>query len=114
MLPMLPTPQRYVDEHRKASKPRKKPKKVPAFVRRISRGNSNHKYDIRLRHTHELPPPAADLIACLMKEDTEERLSVREAQEHEWVGGYEHLPHGDVPSRPEDPTVFVTDEAAHI
>ena len=69
---------------------------------------------ICLRYTHELPTPANDLIAKMLQENAEKRLSVRDAQEHEWVGGYDSLPHGDYPAHTDDPIVFVQDEAAFV
>ena len=69
---------------------------------------------ICLRYMHELPNPANDLIEKLMQENAEKRLSVRDAQEHEWVGGYDSLPHGDYPAQTNDPIVFVKNEAAFV
>ena len=42
---------------------------------------------IQLRYMKELPKPLADLIQHMMKEDINERMSCREAQEHAWIGG---------------------------
>lgn len=42
---------------------------------------------IQLRYMKELPKPLADLIQHMMKEDINERMSCREAQEHVWIGG---------------------------
>ena len=61
---------------------------------------------------HELPKPAAELIVSLMKENMDERMSVREAQNSKWIGGYDTLLHGDVPSHPEDPIVYIQNEVA--
>lgn len=69
---------------------------------------------ICLRYMHELPLSAKDLITNLMQENAEKRLSVRDAQDHEWVGGYDSLPHGDYPARTRDSMVFVKNEAAFI
>ncbi len=69
---------------------------------------------ICLRCMHELPKPAHDLIVKLMQENAEKRLSVRDAQEHEWIGGYDSLPHGDYPAHTNDPIVFVKNEAAFV
>ncbi len=69
---------------------------------------------ICLRYMRELPFLANDLITKLMQENAEKRLSVRDAQDHEWVGGYDSLPHGDFPSQAKDPMVFVKNEAAFI
>lgn len=105
--------------------------------RRFSAGSNHATYDINLRYMHELPAQAKDLITCLMKEDMvrccasklpllantathleatahskDDRLSVREAQDHEWIGGYESLRHGDVPSRATDPIVYIRNESA--
>lgn len=62
---------------------------------------------INLRYMEELPEQAIDLIQNLTKPNVDERLSVREAQNHKWVGGYDGLPHGDVPSRPGDSFTFL-------
>mmetsp|Transcript_21877 Transcript_21877/g.45136 ORF Transcript_21877/g.45136 Transcript_21877/m.45136 type:complete len:365 (+) Transcript_21877:158-1252(+) len=62
---------------------------------------------INLRYMEELPEQAIDLIQNLTKPNVDERLSVREAQNHKWVGGYDALPHGDVPSRPGDSFTFL-------
>mmetsp|Transcript_1329 Transcript_1329/g.2608 ORF Transcript_1329/g.2608 Transcript_1329/m.2608 type:complete len:438 (-) Transcript_1329:58-1371(-) len=70
--------------------------------------------DICLRYTHELPNAAHDLVVKMMQENAEKRLSVRDAQEHEWVGGYDSLPHGDYPAHTNDPIVFVKNEAAFV
>ena len=67
-----------------------------------------------LRYMHELPKPANDLIVKLMQKNAEKRLSVRDAQEHEWIGGYDSLPHGDCPAHTNDPIVFVKNEAAFV
>jgi len=108
--------EKYVKENRK-----KEPKKHTSFskmthkvLHRLGSGSRNgiSQYDIQLRHMDELSEPAIDLITQLMKEDMYERLSVREAQYHEWVGGYDSLSHGDVPSHPEDPIVYITNKAA--
>ena len=69
---------------------------------------------ICLRYMNELPVPASDLIVALMQENADDRLSVRNAQEHEWIGGYDVLPHGDQPSRLDDPIVFVKNEDAFV
>jgi serine/threonine protein kinase len=69
---------------------------------------------ICLRFLNELPVPAKDLIVALMQESADDRLSVRNAQEHEWIGGYDMLPHGDQPSRLDDPIVFVKNEDAFV
>lgn len=69
---------------------------------------------ICLRYLNELPVPANELIVALMKESADDRLSVRNAQEHEWIGGYDGLPHGDQPSRLDDPIVFVKNEDAFV
>lgn len=102
----------------KANRP-KAPKKQNSFSkltkklhRKFSSGSQT--YEIQLRCMHDLPDPAQDLIASLMKEDMDERLSVREAQNSEWIGGYDMLRHGDVPSRPEDPIVYVRNESARM
>jgi len=54
------------------------------------------------------------LIVKMMKEKADDRLSVRDAQEHEWIGGYNSLPHGDYPAHTNDPIVFVNNEAAFV
>ena len=69
---------------------------------------------ICLRYMHELPNPAQDLIENMMQKNAEERLSVRSAQDHVFIGGYDSLPHGDYPTRTDDPLVFVKNEAAFV
>jgi serine/threonine protein kinase len=102
----------YVNANRKKA-PRKQTsisKLKRKMSRRFSTESSHH--EIQMRHNHELPEEALDLIESLMIEDIDMRLSVREAQDHEWIGGYDILSHGDVPSHPEDPMVFIQNELA--
>jgi len=73
-----------------------------------------HAGTICLRYMHELPPPVNDLIVKMMQEKADDRLSVRDAQEHEWIGGCDSLPHGDYPAHTSDPIVFVNNEAAFV
>ncbi|KAL7531956.1 hypothetical protein ACHAXR_004334, partial [Thalassiosira sp. AJA248-18] len=107
--------QTYVDKNRRIKMP-KKQNSISKLKRKLSRqfssSSDHHTYDIQLRHMHELPELAADLITSLMMENVDERLSVREAQDHEWIGGYDTLAHGDVPSRHDDPMVFIRNEKA--
>ena len=53
---------------------------------KINKKSSEHP-GIQLRCMKELPKPLADLIQQMMKEDINERMSCREAQEHAWMGG---------------------------
>lgn len=57
-------------------------------------------YPIQLHLYGELPKPCSNLISSLMNYDATTRISVREAQEHEYIGGYDSLEHGDVESCP--------------
>lgn len=56
-------------------------------------------YPVQLRLMGELPMPCSNLISSLMNYDPTTRLSVREAQDHEYIGGYDTLEHGDVVSK---------------
>eukprot|EP00584_Thalassiosira_punctigera_P012474 CAMPEP_0172569714 /NCGR_PEP_ID=MMETSP1067-20121228/124705_1 /TAXON_ID=265564 ORGANISM="Thalassiosira punctigera, Strain Tpunct2005C2" /NCGR_SAMPLE_ID=MMETSP1067 /ASSEMBLY_ACC=CAM_ASM_000444 /LENGTH=403 /DNA_ID=CAMNT_0013361605 /DNA_START=49 /DNA_END=1260 /DNA_ORIENTATION=- len=105
----------YVKQNRKKDPKRQGSlsKMTRKFLRSLSSGASNHSvYDVQLRYMHELPDPAKDLITGLMKEDMYERTSVREAQDHEWIGGYDALTHGDVSSREDSPIVYIRHESA--
>lgn len=64
----------------------------------------------RVRDTDQIPKEATLFISALTKPNPEERMSVREAQNHAWIKGGEGEPHyevtqGDHPSRHGD-TVF--------
>ena len=67
---------------------------------------------ISLRYTAELPDEVDDLIEAMKDEDVNLRMSVREAQDHKWIGGYDKMEHGDVPSQPDDPMVYLENEDA--
>lgn len=69
---------------------------------------------ISLRYTAELPDEVDDLIEAMKEEDVNIRMSVREAQDHKWIGGYDKLEHGDVPSQPDDPMVYLGNKDAFI
>lgn len=84
----------YVKAHRKP-KPRQKSKISKLFCNNKSKGP----YPVQLRLLGELPKPCSNLISSLMNYDPTTRLSVREAQDHEYIGGYDSLDHGDVDSR---------------
>jgi len=67
------------------------------------------KKKIRVRDAHDIPKEATVLITQLTKPDPEERITVREAQNHPWISGGHHgepaweFPVGDVPSQHGDP-----------
>lgn len=104
----------YIAKYRKEPPKKRKPLSKLAKMKKklLPRPASNLPHDIQLRLMDELPEPAMELITSLMIESPDLRLSVREAQNHEWIGGYDSLPHGDVPSRPDDPMVFVQEKSA--
>lgn len=62
------------------------------------------KKKIRVRDAHDIPKDATVLITQLTKPDPEERITVREAQNHSWIAGGKDgdprwkFPVGDVPS----------------
>ena len=62
------------------------------------------KKKIRVRDAHDIPKDATVLITQLTKPDPEERITVREAQNHPWIAGGKdgekpwNFPVGDVPS----------------
>jgi serine/threonine protein kinase len=64
---------------------------------------------IRVRDAHDIPKDATVIITQLTKPDPEERITVREAQNHPWISGGQHgepaweFPVGDIPSRHGDP-----------
>mmetsp|Transcript_20038 Transcript_20038/g.56841 ORF Transcript_20038/g.56841 Transcript_20038/m.56841 type:complete len:106 (+) Transcript_20038:2-319(+) len=64
----------------------------------------------RVRDTDEMPKGATLFIAALTKPNPEDRLSIREAQNHPWIRGddkeeiYEVV-QGDIPSHHGDPVV---------
>lgn len=92
---------------RSAASERTKPSSETATLR------SELPHDIiQLRYMTELPEQVQDLIDRLTEEKMDERLSVRRAQDHEWIGGYDSLPQGDTPSHHFDPIVYIKDEAA--
>lgn len=68
------------------------------------------KPSFRVRDTDEMPKGATLFISALTKPNPEERLSIREAQNHPWIKGdetemqYEVL-QGDIPSHHGDPVV---------
>lgn len=83
----------YVKLHRKElPKPQSK-------LSKLCFGSPKGPYPIQLRLFGELPKPCSSLISNLMNYDPATRMSVREAQEHEYIGGYDRLEHGDVVSR---------------
>jgi len=67
------------------------------------------KKNIRVRDAHDIPKGATVLITQLTKPDPEERITVREAQNHPWIAGGSNgeklwkLPEGDIPSGHGDP-----------
>jgi len=109
-----------IESYVKSNRPQapKKQNSISKLTKKLHRKLGSKKsltYDIQLRCMNDLPDPAQDLIASLMKEDMDERLSVREAQNSEWIGGYDMLRHSDhVPSRPEDPLVYIRNESARM
>ncbi|KAL3785319.1 hypothetical protein HJC23_008883 [Cyclotella cryptica] len=89
-------PVAYVESNRKTTQ-----KSSSRFSKlcHILSGGYKGPYDIQLRTHEELPKPVTNLISSLMEPDPSSRLSVREAQDHEWIGGYDALEHGDVDAR---------------
>lgn len=67
------------------------------------------KKKIRVRDAHDIPKDATVLITQLTKPDPEERITVREAQNHPWISGGANgeklwkFPVGDFPSGHGDP-----------
>lgn len=67
------------------------------------------KKKIRVRDAHDIPKDATVLITQLTKPDPEERITVREAQNHPWIFGGSHgeekwdFPQGDIPTSHGDP-----------
>jgi serine/threonine protein kinase len=64
----------------------------------------------RVRDTDEMPKGATLFISALTKPNPEERMSIREAQNHPWIKGDEteeeyEVPQGDYPSHHGDPVV---------
>lgn len=64
----------------------------------------------RVRDTDEMPKGATLFISALTKPNPEERLSIREAQNHPWVKGDEteeqyDILQGDIPSHHGDPVI---------
>jgi serine/threonine protein kinase len=67
-----------------------------------------HKF--RVRDTDEIPKAATLFISALTKQNPEERMTVREAQNHPWIKGSDkepqyEFPQGDYPSHHGDPVV---------
>ncbi|KAL7539503.1 hypothetical protein ACHAWF_006427 [Thalassiosira exigua] len=107
----------YVKENRKKPPKLKRKssllsKSMRTFSRRISSGSSHKTYDIQLRNMSDLPSPVVDIIDQLMIPNTDLRMTVREAQDHEWIGGYDTLPHGDIPSSEDSPMVLIENKSA--
>lgn len=76
-------------------------KTIPKPQSKVSKLFSRSKkgpYPIQLRLYEELPKPCSNLISSFMNHDPTKRISVREAQDHEYIGGYDTLEHGDVDS----------------
>ena len=62
------------------------------------------------RDTDEMPKGVTLFISALTKPNPEERMSIREAQNHPWIKGDEteeeyKVPQGDYPSHHGDPVV---------
>ena len=96
--------------HRKKGPTKKVTNPIQKMAKKLSESITRKKSapaGIQLRYMEELPEPAMDLITNLMEPKMEDRLSVREAQDHKWVGGYDLLPHGDVPSHSDDAMVHL-------
>lgn len=71
---------------------------------------TNKKPPFRVRDTDQMPKEATLFISALTKMNPDDRLSVREAQNHPWIKGDEDEPQyqvvqGDVPSFHGDPVV---------
>ena len=84
----------YVKANRKPM-----PKSQSKLSKLFCSSQSKGPHPIQLRLLGELPKPCSNLLSCLMNQDPTTRLSVREAQDHEYIGGYDSLEHGDVDSR---------------
>ena len=89
-------PATYVEANRM---PNQKPLSRFSKICQAVSGGQKGPYAIQLRTYEELPKPVTNLISTLMEYDPSARLSVRDAQDHEWIGGYDTLEHGDVESR---------------
>lgn len=69
------------------------------------------KKKINVRDAHDIPKDATVLITQLTKPDPEERITVREAQNHPWIAGGLHgeekwvFPEGDIPTQHGDPVI---------
>lgn len=111
-------PGQNIKEYVNANRKQVKASPLQKFTKKLGEvGLGAHKkgggpYDIQLRHLEELPDPISDLITSLMKKDVDSRLSVREAQDHKWIGGYNKLPQGDVPSHPDAEMVYLQNALA--
>jgi len=80
--------------------------RADAVVEGINSSNAQ----FRVRDSHDVPTNATLLITALTKSNPEERLSIREAQNHPWIcGDHTEEPYigvqGDYPSRHGDPVV---------
>eukprot|EP00980_Cylindrotheca_fusiformis_P001676 scaffold381_cov138-Cylindrotheca_fusiformis.AAC.12 len=69
-----------------------------------------HKPPFRVRDTDQMPKGATLFISALTKMNPDDRLSVREAQNHPWIKGDEYetqyvVEQGDIPSLHGDPVV---------
>lgn len=69
---------------------------------------------VQLRYARELPNEVDDLIEAMLEPDMNLRMSVREAQDHRWIGGYESLEHGDIASSEDDPMLFLENKDAFL
>jgi serine/threonine protein kinase len=77
------------------------------FGRKVEK---NKKPPFRVRDTHQMPKGATLFISALTKMNPDDRLSVREAQNHPWIKGDDFetefkVIQGDIPSLHGDPVV---------
>jgi len=78
----------------------------------VDEGRKSEKPNFRVRDTDEMPREATLFISALTKKDPEERMSIRQAQLHTWIGGDVKMgeepylvAQGDYPSHHGDPVV---------
>ena len=72
--------------------------KPQSKISKLFRSSNKGPHPIQLRLYGELPKPCSNLISSFMNYDPTQRISVRESQDHEYIGGYNTLEHGDVDS----------------
>ena len=81
------------------------------FLSCCCRAPPEEKKKIVVRDAHDIPKEATVLITMLTKPDPEERMTVREAQNHPWIAGGHNgeetweFPKGDIPTQHGDPVI---------